>query len=52
MEYLDSCITVMRHVASKMATVEGKLVKWMLEKQYHYRDIFSEWMDLIYDILA
>ena len=49
MEYLNCYITAARHIASKMATMEGRLVKWMLEKQYHYGDIFSGWMDLTYD---
>ena len=38
----------MKHVTSKVAAIEGRLV--YLGKQYHHRDVFSRQVNLAYDI--
>ena len=49
MEYLYGCITATRHIMRKVAAMKNKLVKWILRKQYHHKNISSRGLDLVYD---
>ena len=49
MEYPNDYITAMKHVASKMAAMEGRLYWISCWQEVYHRDVFSGQVDLAYD---